>query len=932
MLNEIKTLLSQEIEPDAYGNKAYWLSWLYKAGFNVPFALFIPATVSIDGIKETYTKELDSKLLPFKIADNKYDVAVRSSATCEDSDEQSFAGHFLSVLGLMTLDEVISNIERVRQSFERYSAAINQQCSMGVIVQKRIPAKFSGVIFSSNPLSAAKGEVIVNISHGMGENLVGGKVAGENIVLTFDSQLQIPPYKIDLPVQFFHKLWEQAKVIEQKLERPVDIEWCVTQDSELYLLQCRPAITRLANDSVYQICLDNKDRIPPVVSNNKKIAHRLDAESIGIVMSKAFLIVKRWDQRNKSSPPLLQLIQPTKDCVGYSVVLIYPLTIKGKVIRSFASHDSLPDAISNISAQGFKDSWEIVIIVQEIFDPEYTGIAKKINENFLLEVAKGHFVPKGLVPASRYILNRDYQILSKSEVRQEHRFRIFGERILHETIPDQGLVSLSIKSLETILRTFKLFLESESAVVEFGLLTGDSSSISFVPFLIDSIDTKDTFGFTPNSIANGVVSSGRIEGSLAYIEINDSAEKSVDYHFHDQNEALNGSDEKVVFLCERPDISLLSLLNNHDPGTIGFIFKQASVLSHLPIVLRERNIPAVQMDDWKGLLTGWTVKLDAASVDIQGRERVKVARGYVSTYIYPDTDGVCSAIAYSYLRHKFDDTDFAPVVLGELGKETQYVLSFFEIQPPEIISEIPPSAPIILVDTHHKSQLPLNFPYSHVIEILDHHPAGDLELFVNADIQIEHVGSVATLITERLRKLSVRIQRPIAGMLASAIISNTLNFATQSTTQRDRESFRWLNDQCPISDDFIEKMFYERSNLSNVPTYEVLNKNYKAFSMGDIYFGISQIETVSLGDLLERSDLSMVIEQFQRDHNVDYYFANAVDILTHTTTFVALRQDVQRILGGVFNITFDQNRATLPYIVRRNDGLVTTLRYFFTKR
>src|SRR5690606_8504513 len=122
----------------------------------------------------------------------------------------------------------------------------------------------------------------------------------------------------------------------------------------------------------------------------------------------------------------LQQIPEKNDGSGYSVVLLYPSKIDGKVLRQFACDEkdrqnmayrkcqryslrsfqgkkTLCGAIQTIQLECLNLTWKNFIIVQEIYNATYTGIAKKIEDGIAIEIARGHFVPKGLVPTSNYL-------------------------------------------------------------------------------------------------------------------------------------------------------------------------------------------------------------------------------------------------------------------------------------------------------------------------------------------------------------------------------------------------------------------------------------------------------------------------------------------------------------------------------------------------
>ena len=164
----IKTIESKEVLPHIYGYKAFWLWWLKKNGYNVPFAIFLPAMRSNLGNMDL--KDLKEALSSFEI-NGLYDVAVRSSCTLEDAEEYSLAGHFLTILKQMSFKQILQSCRKVIDSLKVISSLKkNKSLKMGIIIQKRIKPQFSGVAFSCDPISGSKTKVLVSVVKGMGES------------------------------------------------------------------------------------------------------------------------------------------------------------------------------------------------------------------------------------------------------------------------------------------------------------------------------------------------------------------------------------------------------------------------------------------------------------------------------------------------------------------------------------------------------------------------------------------------------------------------------------------------------------------------------------------------------------------------------------------------------------------------------------------
>ncbi|MBK9453593.1 MAG: hypothetical protein IPN95_30240 [Bacteroidetes bacterium] len=153
-------------------------------------------------------------------------------------------------------------------------------------------------------------------------------------------------------------------------------------------------------------------------------------------------------------------------------------------------------------------------------------------------------------------------------------------------MPLNELVTLPATALAMIKRTFGDFLADEKRVVEFGI---NQVGTEYHPYLIDF--QSEAAGIDLTTIERGVISKGKISGRLRWLDLDSDWKKGVDMHFHDTQSGSSASPvaDPTIFVADRPDISILGLLNQHDPSSIGFIFRGGSMLSQSCIVFRERH-------------------------------------------------------------------------------------------------------------------------------------------------------------------------------------------------------------------------------------------------------------------------------------------------------------------------------------------------------
>lgn len=208
-------------------------------------------------------------------------VAVRSSATDEDGLQTSFAGQHETILGVRGIDELLAAIAACRDSahtdralsYRRANGLGAPRGPLPVLVQLLVPADAAAVVFSVDPVSPARGDVVVNAAFGLGESIVGGTVTPDTLELdrrTLDvtrraiadkrrMTVRVPggsreidtPFALRRQPSISDAQARDAAALALRLERelglPVDLELAWSGD-DLHLLQCRP-ITTLAQEA-----------------------------------------------------------------------------------------------------------------------------------------------------------------------------------------------------------------------------------------------------------------------------------------------------------------------------------------------------------------------------------------------------------------------------------------------------------------------------------------------------------------------------------------------------------------------------------------------------------------------------------------------------------------------------------------------------------
>lgn len=226
---------------------------------------------------------------------------------------------------------------------------------------------------------------------------------------------------------------------------------------------------------------------------------------------------------------------------------------------------------------------------------------------------------------------------------------------------------------------------------------------------------------------------------------------------------------------------------------------------------------------------------------------------YITGHKSPDTDTICSAIAYAeYLRAKGHNA--IPVRCGEINAETKFVLDYFTAEEPAEIGSIE-GKEIILVDHNEKTQSPDGIDNAKIIGIIDHHKL-DFSASNPIDIETKPFGSTATIIAKKMIDEGLPINKSIAGLLFSAILSDTVIFKSSTTTSIDVEIAEKLNKIVEIADikGFGIEMKKKKSSFSSFTPEQIVKSDFKVFQSSAGNFGIGQIEVVDTTEIMTRKE------------------------------------------------------------------------------
>jgi manganese-dependent inorganic pyrophosphatase len=304
----------------------------------------------------------------------------------------------------------------------------------------------------------------------------------------------------------------------------------------------------------------------------------------------------------------------------------------------------------------------------------------------------------------------------------------------------------------------------------------------------------------------------------------------------------------------------------------------------------------------------------------------------VTSYQDPDLDGTACSVAEAEFLVRQGEEAIAGV-FGKLHREAEAVFRTFNLERPidaaEVIDQVDE---IVLTDASDLRGLDPRIDPSRVTVVIDHRKEYNPNDFPNADLQIELVGSAATLVTEHFMKTGIPPGRTAAYLLAGAIVSNTVNFQNNVTTDRDRAAYDWLRGQVEIPSDFVELLFESKSSFTHENLFDEIEHDAAWFPFGDQKIGIAQLEIVHAEAFLEEfgSELAGILERLQKLQGTDTGFLSIIDIDKGHDIFVCRDKVLQEALSKALGASWIDDLATTSGIMMRKE-IVPKLREVFDK-
>ncbi|WPZ21250.1 manganese-dependent inorganic pyrophosphatase [Sulfitobacter faviae] len=295
----------------------------------------------------------------------------------------------------------------------------------------------------------------------------------------------------------------------------------------------------------------------------------------------------------------------------------------------------------------------------------------------------------------------------------------------------------------------------------------------------------------------------------------------------------------------------------------------------------------------------------------------------------PDTDSTGSPIVWAWYLNEIKGIPAKPVLLGEPNTEALFMLDKWDLEKPEILTELEADTKVVIVDTNNPAELPDNINDADITGIIDHHRlVAGLETRGPIEINIQPLACTATIMYKMIGKDWAQAPRGVKAAALSCILSDTLEFRSPTTTQEDRAIAHDIAQDLGVDiTDYAAEMFAAKSDVSAFSEAELLRMDSKGFDLDGTNLRVSVLETTSPAPLLERKDALMAeMPKVAEADGAAQVLLFIVDILKEEATLLVPNDMVKHIAEQSFGAEVSGDTVVLPGVMSRKKQIIPNLK------
>ena len=289
------------------------------------------------------------------------------------------------------------------------------------------------------------------------------------------------------------------------------------------------------------------------------------------------------------------------------------------------------------------------------------------------------------------------------------------------------------------------------------------------------------------------------------------------------------------------------------------------------------------------------------------------------------------ALSYAELK-KALGVEAEAVRLGDVSGETKFALDHFKTDAPRFIEKAgTETKSVILVDHNEFQQSISDISEVNILAVVDHHRIANFETANPLYYRAEPVGCTSTIILKLYKENQVTIPKEIAGIMLSAIISDTLLFKSPTCTPEDEAAAKELAAIAEVDlNTYGLEMLKAGTNLSDKSAAVLLDLDAKSFPMGSSNVRIAQVNTVDLNEVMDRqAELEAAMEDEMKSNGYDLFVLVVTNILDSDSELLVAGKGKEKV-EEAFQTTLTNNRALLKGVVSRKKQVVPQLTAVFS--
>ena len=299
---------------------------------------------------------------------------------------------------------------------------------------------------------------------------------------------------------------------------------------------------------------------------------------------------------------------------------------------------------------------------------------------------------------------------------------------------------------------------------------------------------------------------------------------------------------------------------------------------------------------------------------------------YIFGHKNPDTDSIGSSMVKGILDRKKGINNVEAKRLGNINKETQYMLDYLNLQAPELLEKVEEGQEVCLVDHNEFNQSVEGIEKAKILSVTDHHRIANFETSEPLYYTAKPYGCTSTILFEEFKNNNIEIEKTEAILMASCIISDTLLLKSPTTTEHDKKALAELEKIAGIDvNKYGLEMLKAGTDLDDFSAEELVNLDAKSLDKNGSKFVIAQVNTVSIEDVLKRQEeLETAINKEIETKNLDLFVFAITDILNSNSEVIALGKRVDAVEKG-FDKKLEDNKMFLEGVVSRKKQLLPVI-------